>query len=346
MKTYFSLLLSCFLFSLSAQSPTKFSYQAVMRDAANELITNDTIGLEISILQNSPSGYLVYQEVHNVVSNQNGLISLEIGEGVPIFASFSAIDWSNGPYFLRSNIDPNGGSNYTLSSTTQLISVPYALHANTTDSLSGFDPSSVGSESDPVFSNSLAAGITTTDTAFWNRKQQKIIAGSGVRWVGDTLISTVSGSSRNFYLGQDTLGGIVFHLYWGADGQQHGLVVSKNEATVPWQYNGSVTGASSNWNGQANTDTVNNSPAVTWASNQGTGWFLPAIDQWRFLEQNRFYVNRALANTSHTEISRNGYYFSSTERNANEVFIIDARSGDVSTIIKTVNAKVRAVKAF
>jgi uncharacterized protein (TIGR02145 family) len=141
-----------------AQSPQKMSYQAVVRNADNKLVTGHAIGMQISILQGSVSAMAVYIETHTPVSNANGLISLEIGTGTVVFGDFTAIDWSNGPYFLQTETDPTGGTNYTLKGTSQFLSVPYALHAKTAETLTAGL-----SETDPVYGASQAANITGSD---------------------------------------------------------------------------------------------------------------------------------------------------------------------------------------
>ena len=110
-----------------AQAPQKMSYQAVVRDNQDHLVTNHAIGIQITILQGLPTGTVVYTENQAPTTNANGLISIEIGGG----AGFSSIDWSAGPYFLKSETDPAGGTNYTISGTTQLLSVPYAIYSKT-----------------------------------------------------------------------------------------------------------------------------------------------------------------------------------------------------------------------
>jgi len=147
-----------------AQSPEKMSYQAVLRDGSNHLIANQTVGMEISILQGSGNGTVVYEETQSPSTNSNGLVTLEIGTGTTS-DDFSAIDWTNGPYFIKTKTYPNGGENYTITGTSQLISVPYALHSKTAESVtSGID------EYDPVFYSSPASGITDADIFNWNQK--------------------------------------------------------------------------------------------------------------------------------------------------------------------------------
>ena len=115
--------------SVFAQAPQKMSYQAVIRDGANSLVANQTVGMQVSILQGSASGTAVYVETQNAATNTNGLVSIEIGGGTVTVGSFAAIDWANGPYFIKTETDPAGGTNYTITGTTQLLSVPYAMYA-------------------------------------------------------------------------------------------------------------------------------------------------------------------------------------------------------------------------
>ena len=118
-----------------AQSPEKMSYQAVIRDSDDNLITDTRVGMQISILQGSESGTEVYAETQTPTTNSNGLVSIEIGEGTVEGGDFKAIDWSDGPYFIKTETDPDGGTSYTITGTSQLLSVPYALHARTTESV-------------------------------------------------------------------------------------------------------------------------------------------------------------------------------------------------------------------
>ena len=112
-----------------AQAPEKFSYQAVIRDAAGNLVANEPVGVRISILQYTPDGSAVYSETHYRGTNANGLVTMEIGAGTVVSGSFSNIDWASGPYFLKIETDVNGSTNYTLAGTQQMLSVPYALYA-------------------------------------------------------------------------------------------------------------------------------------------------------------------------------------------------------------------------
>lgn len=113
-----------------AQTPMSFTYQAVVRNSSGQLVSNATVGVRISIIQGSLNGRAVYNSTQTATTNANGLLTIIIGNGQnPI----DTINWANGPYYLKSEVDPAGGANYTLSTVQQMLSVPYALHAHTVD---------------------------------------------------------------------------------------------------------------------------------------------------------------------------------------------------------------------
>jgi Chaperone of endosialidase len=114
---------------LNAQAPQKFNYQAIARDNNGVELPNITLGIQISILDGSPTGTLVYQETHLVPTNQFGLFTLEIGTGTVVAGTFANINWGSGSKYLKTELDITGGTNYTAAGTSELISVPYALYA-------------------------------------------------------------------------------------------------------------------------------------------------------------------------------------------------------------------------
>jgi len=116
---------------LIAQSPEKISYQAVIRDAGGVLVSNHIVGVKVQILQFTKDGAAVYVETHSRSTNSNGLLTLEIGGGSVVQGTFSNIDWANGPYYLKTEIDPEGGTNYNITSVVQILSVPYSLYSKT-----------------------------------------------------------------------------------------------------------------------------------------------------------------------------------------------------------------------
>lgn len=117
------LILICMVLWSFAQN-SGFSYQAVIRNAAGELVKNKTIGMRVTILKGSASGTQVYTEMQTPSTNTNGLATLEIGKGTP--SAFAAINWADGPYFMKTETDPNGGTSYSITGTSQLLNVPFA----------------------------------------------------------------------------------------------------------------------------------------------------------------------------------------------------------------------------
>ena len=113
--------------SIFAQVPQKMSFQAVIRNSSNTLITSTLVGMKISVLQGSPTGTVAYSETQSPTTNANGLVSLQIGAGAVVSGTFTAINWANGPYFIKTETDPTGGNAYSISGTSELTSVPYAL---------------------------------------------------------------------------------------------------------------------------------------------------------------------------------------------------------------------------
>lgn len=122
---------------LYAQTPQSFSYQAVARDNQGEVIANQNIGIRFSISRdqggNDGTGLVVYKEQHEVMTNAYGLFNLNVGEGTPLFESFSDIDWGAGKYFVRTELDATGNGDYEPMGISPILSVPYALRAATVD---------------------------------------------------------------------------------------------------------------------------------------------------------------------------------------------------------------------
>ncbi|MFH0866529.1 MAG: collagen-like protein [Bacteroidota bacterium] len=123
------MLLLCFQCSLTdvfGQAPQKVSYQAVIRNAGDALVALQTIGMQVTISQGATP---VYVETHTPTTNANGLATIEIGNGTVVSGTFATIDWSAGPYFIKTETDPTGGTTYTITATQELLSVPFALYA-------------------------------------------------------------------------------------------------------------------------------------------------------------------------------------------------------------------------
>ncbi|MCR9172439.1 MAG: tail fiber domain-containing protein [bacterium] len=143
----------------NAQSPESFKYQAVVRDAQNTIVNNQNVGMQLVILQGSATGTAVYTEEFATSTNAYGLVNLEIGTGTTV-DDFSLIDWANGPYFIETSIDLAGGTSYSVMGTSQLMSVPYALHATTAET--ALTDNVDDADADP--SNELNTGVSLNGT--------------------------------------------------------------------------------------------------------------------------------------------------------------------------------------
>jgi hypothetical protein len=374
-----------FVSVLNAQAPGKFNYQAVVRNAANQLVTGSPVGVRVAILKGSTTGSAVYLETHIPISNANGLVSMEVGSGIVVNGNFSTIDWSNGPYFIKSDFDPTGGTNYTISNTTQLLSVPYALHASTAEKLSN-----PAAEKDPVFTASVSSGITQKDTAKWNAKlgsftekdplfsksiaslidtvdvvewfgkQDALTAGTGIKISNDTISSTYNNGYKH-YLGEEFGGGIIFQLWKDNNGTEHGLIVAKKDQSVAQEWsNVNITligtNAQSTWDGEGNTAAIIaqsghiNSAAKLcddYSASGFTDWYLPSIDELKTLYQNRFHVNRASAYVLGLNQIGNETYLSSTEYSTSIVWALNLGYGTPeSNRTKSEKLFVRSIRNF
>lgn len=117
-----------------AQAPQAFNYQGVARDNGGNVLANQSIGVKIDLRQTSTSGIILYTETHSTTTNDFGLFNLSIGTGTVTTGNFSTIDWGNGPYFIEVSMDPSGGVAYQSMGVSQLLSVPYALYAESSGS--------------------------------------------------------------------------------------------------------------------------------------------------------------------------------------------------------------------
>jgi hypothetical protein len=116
---------------LSAQVPQAFSYQTIAFNASGAPIANGNVALKISILENSATGTVLYTETHNKTTNAKGLVNLNIGQGTATTGTFGGINWGANTKFVKVEMDPAGGSNYTNVGVNQLMSVPYSQVSKT-----------------------------------------------------------------------------------------------------------------------------------------------------------------------------------------------------------------------
>ena len=289
MKTKIYSIVAGLLLTLSvfAQAPQKMSFQAVIRNSSNTLITSTLVGMKISVLQGSPTGTVAYSETQSPTTNANGLVSLQIGSGIVVSGTFTAINWATGPYFIKTETDPTGGSAYSIMGTSELTSVPYALFS----------------------ANTGVGGFT-------------------------------------HYLGEAFNGGIIYYLYKGSDGLEHGLIVALTESLAAWQTTGTLVNANRTEDGAYNTNLMTNSPAKTYIQTLGAGWYLPSIDELGLLYYNRYSAQKGLRIGGNTLLSNSADFWSSNEYNASEAYYFTFYNGYANYFNKSWIRYVRAIRAF
>lgn len=157
-KLYSFLAIIAFSLNIFSQAPEKMSYQAVVRDASDALIVSTTVGMQISILEGSSTGTPVYVETQTPITNTNGLISIEIGNGTVVSGDFTTIDWSTGSYFIKTETDPTGGTSYTITGESQLLSVPYALFSKNSGGVAGAEWNTNGNNINNTNTGSVVVG--------------------------------------------------------------------------------------------------------------------------------------------------------------------------------------------
>ncbi|MDD7915887.1 DUF1566 domain-containing protein [Polaribacter ponticola] len=289
-----------------AQTPEKMSYQAIVRNTDGNLLSEKTVGMQISVLKSTSSGTAIYIETHSVTTNVNGLVTLEIGMGSVVTGDFSVINWGDDKYFIKTETDLEGASNYTISGTSQLLSVPYAFHAKT------------------------------------------------------------AGNLKNYKIGDFAHGGVVF---WVDETGQHGLVCSKeNQSTsVKWfagtfgktlaKGNGLYAGKTNNTiiimstyavvgdNGDSYAARLCNELVVSENNNQFGDWYLPSEYELSLMYQNKAEINTtSTANGGENLI--NDVYWSSTEDSDNTALGFNFSDGQESSILKSFQNRVRAIRSF
>ncbi len=357
--------------TLWAQSPQNMSYQAVIRNNSNALVVSSPVGMRVSILQGSLTGTEVYKEIYNpeLQTNANGLVTIEIGGGTPLTGTFPGIDWSAGPYFIKTETDPTGGTNYTITGTSQLLSVPYALYSknaetvNTNADLTGM-VTSVGSATTVVTNANLtgevtSAGNTTTVTnsAVLSKVLTGYVSGAGAIDATDNILEAIhklDGNNPVHYIGEKYGGGFVFYVY---DNGRHGLIGTTSDlggTAIRW-YAGTNTITMAHGDGlgagKANTAIIIanqgygdgatyaakicNEYSITVGGVTYSDWYLPSI-----YELNLLYLQKNIF------AFLGQYYWSSTEVGGDGAWIENFDDGYLGFNIKYFSGFIRAIRSF
>ncbi len=346
MKKLFTILLAVLITaSVFAQAPEKMTYQAVVRDGSSTLITNTQVGIEINIYQGSASGTLVFTETQTPTTNVNGLLTIEIGGQT----GFDTISWANGPYFLETNIDVVGGTNYTITGVSQLLTVPYALHAKTAETITGGI-----TEADPVYTSSQAANIAVTDiTNLSNlsgtntgdqtisRTGLTVTLSNGGATYQDSINTYIAGdgiditnnviSEKKYQVGDFAQGGIVF---WVDETGEHGLVCAKTDQNggsgVRWYagtYGNTQAKGDGPYAGKANTSIIIaaqvaigddggtyaaricNELQITEGGKTYGDWYLPSKEELNLMYQNKATINATATTNGGSDFASSSAHF-------------------------------------
>ena len=340
-----ALVLLTFYFSLStinAQAPQKMSFQAVIRNSLNALVTSKQVGIKISVLQGSSTGIATYVETQTPTTNANGLASFEIGAGTVVSGNFANINWANGPYFIKTETDPTGGTSYTVIGTSQLLSVPYALYAATAGNNTP-GPQGPAGATGPQGPQGLT-GATGATGAIGPQGPQGP-AGTG---------------GFTHYIGKAFGGGVIFHLWKDTLGVEHGLIVDKTDLSTAHVWSNNFLNligpsAQSSWNGLSNSNAIvgqagHTSSASALCLNSTNGgqidWYLPSVQELNMLWNNYYTVARSLTQISGATELQPTRYWSSSEFVNNSAWHIYFYDGGANYSTKNGTYCVRAVRAF
>ena len=258
-----------------SQVPDSMSYQAVIRNTSSEIVSNSTIGMRISILQGGANGIPVYVESQTSSTNTNGLVSLKIGGGFLVSGSFSTINWANGPFFIKTETDLSGGTNYSNLNISQLLTVPYAFFAQ----ISG----------NPISGDQGDVGV------------------GFAHYIGEQY-----GGGVIFHLWRDSLDlehGLIADLNDLSISQAWSNVMPSDNALSTWD------GLSNSNSIVAQVGHTNSAAklCLDLVSGGHSDWYLPSISEIRLLWQNRFNTNKTLSGISGATTLSNNTYWSSTE---------------------------------
>ena len=140
----------CLMFAMVAtvEAQNSFAYQAVIRTAKGELVSNQEIGMQFSLIYNNK---VVYCETQKPTTNQYGNVQVEVGKGQKVSGDFAAVPWSTMQVMMRIEADPNGGTNYIDLGTIQLQPAPYAMYAPAAGAVSTVQAGDPKSDSNALF---------------------------------------------------------------------------------------------------------------------------------------------------------------------------------------------------
>jgi trimeric autotransporter adhesin len=312
-----------------AQSPESMNYQAVIRDGSGNVLSTQAVGLQIKILLGSSSGSSVYEETFTPTTNAYGSIAIQIGTGTVVSGTFNTIDWGANSHFVETAVDIDGtanGTSYVVISTTQLMSVPYALHSKSSDAWS--------TNSNLNFTNNkVSVGNTTSSNQTYPLSVVSVHDGITSRGIdvlrtdnsGNNIgvpmsFSMLNSNNQPFEFGKvlgrtesntagSEVGGLSFHVAdgtgtWGQNFQQERMRIDNGRITakVPFRLEPQSTAPSSPSEGDMYYDNAANQVKVykgsSWDNLAGASSINDLSDA--LLENNSLYIGNDPSSTTNS----------------------------------------------
>ena len=166
-------------FVIAAQTPSAFNYLLAVRDASGNISANKTVGIRLSLHQTNPTGTIVYSEKFTSPTDNNGLLTLQVGRGTLVSGNFNTISWGTDNYYMQIEIDYNGGTAYQDFGTSQLLSVPFSLNAK---SVAGTTVP-LGTYGGIILSqNTATCNLANEGTVMYNTTTKKVQFCDGTTW--------------------------------------------------------------------------------------------------------------------------------------------------------------------
>lgn len=290
------------------QTPLSFRYQAVVQNATGDVIGNKKVSFLVTILKGAIDRERVYSEFHSLNTDQFGMVSMAIGKGNPLFGSLVNIDWGQGEYFLKVEMDEEGGTHFKTLGETQLLSVPYALHARTAENTDDAD-------ADPA--NEL-------QTLSINGRELSISGGNKVilpiAAPDPALPVPIAFRGRNIY---------VYPVDNGAD-----VVFGTFEAT----------GATSDFDGKANTQQLIHAyGSGSYAARACEDLEAFGYDDWYL--PSRAELDAIFKQSYLIQDYAQDFYWSSTETAANKAYALNLLTGELRELTKNQSLQCRCVRS-
>ncbi len=381
-KLFLTLIAVVISISLFSQAPEAFSFQSIVRDGVGDPLVSQNVSFRFSIITGSPTGTTVYQESHNITTDPFGYVTLAIGNGTDVTGAFELIDWGADKHFIKVEIDTDGGTSFTEMGTTQLLSVPYALHSKTAGNVFSGNyndlinkPVTNGSETKVFAGNNITiTGSGTTANPYiitngfggdyYDLTNIPVTDGSETHIsAGNNITISGSGSAyepyiintRTHYVGESYGGGIVFYVY---DNGRHGLIAAPNDLAleIEW-YNGTRRYTNTTGDGveagEMNTTLIialqtDNNPMGNFAAKLCADYSVTVdgVTYGDWYLPSKHELNLLFSQSSVVGGLNNNYYWSSTEFSSISAWCQNFNTGVQNNLNKSFPYGVRAIRAF